>query len=461
MRHDTHDHTFVPATPTTIAARLPGHLDLDGLHLHLATTSQVGADTPAAGGTDQHWLAPVTWRRGRRHGAGALEVRSAAHGWSELALRWDGPAPGRRPGRSPGRRVAADTPAAALERAVTGRPHPTPPPRRRPNPRRRVTLATTAVTAVAVVAALAVVDPFGPTAVTPDDALARFRAEAATARDADAPVRTVTEQADPGDASTPAPDPATTTDTSAPELSTTTEPSTPAPDLRTGPTSAPAADAPSSAPDTEEEATAVASDQPERPARPAEGVYRYATDGWEELDARGSHRRFPQRTVQTVHHTGDGFRQVWEPIEERRDEHRLSTANDPHVLVTTATSRSFFGQQRDQRFSCTPADTGAQGWKVSCTDEPGTTRMTVTTRVEGTERRSVRGTDVEVVRLATVAELSGATEGRRTSTTWNRVGDGLLVAAEVDGEVETDGPFGRVRYRESYTLDLLDPEPAR
>jgi hypothetical protein len=463
MRHHTHDHTFVPATPTTIATRLPDHLDLDGLQLHLAgttTRTETAADAPAS--PAQHWCTPVTWRRGRRHGAGTLEVRPAAHGWSELALRWDGPAPARRPAR---RRAATDTPAAALERTITGRPRPTTPPRRRPSPRRRATLASTAVTAIALIAALVVVDPFSPTAVSADDALARFRAEAEAAQAADAQVRSVAQEAPETEApaSDQDPDPEPTPDpaTAPAEPAATPDEPRPAPETDAAAASAPTTDAPSSAPEADAQTTRDTADQPERPTRPAAGVYRYATDGSEELDTRGSHRRFPQQTVQTVHHTDDGFRQVWEPIEERRDEHTLSTATDPPLLVTTATSRSFFGQQRDQRFTCTPADTGARGWKVSCTDDDGTTRMTVTTRVEGTERRSVRGTDVEVVRLGVVAELSGATEGRRTSTTWTRAGDGLLVAAEVEGEVETEGPFGPVRYRESYTLDLLDLEPAR
>jgi hypothetical protein len=462
MRHDTHDHTFVPANPTTIADRLPGHLDLGGVHLHLDD------DAPGADETAEGWLAPVTWRRGRQHGTGALEVRRAAHGWSELALRWDHPVPVRQRAR----RVPADTPAVALERAVTGRPRPTGPPRRRPGGRRRAALTTSTVTAVALVAALVVVDPFSPTAVTTDDALARFRAEVAAAQEADAQeadaqeadaqARTVAEETSHGAASAQDPGPTATTDAGpqeTSEASTTAETATTAPDQGTATASAPTVDAPSGTSDAD--ARAATSSQPAGPTRPAEGVYRYATDGYEELDARGSHRRFPQQTVQTVHHTSDGYRHLWEPIEERRDEYVLSTANDPHVLVTTATSRSFFGQQRDQRFTCTPSDVGPRGWVARCEDGTGGTRMTVTTRVEGTERRTVRGADVEVVRLHVVAELTGETEGRRTSTTWTRVGDGLLVATEVDGEVEADGPFGRVRYRESYTLDLLDPEPAR
>lgn len=459
MRHDVHDHTFVPATPSTVAMRLPDRVDLDDLRLHLARTALPtgDADAPADDADARPWHAPVTWRQGRRHGAGTLEVRPAALGWSELALRWDGSAPPRRRGR----RSATDSPAAALERTVTGRPRPTRPPRRRPAPRRRATLATTAVTAVALVAALVAVGPFGdPTAVTTDDALARFRAEAT--RTADAEVATVAQGSDPADGSSPdrAPEPDAGT-APQPTGPAATETSPPEDDGDTGTASGPIDDAPARASEPEAEPTTDTADEPDRPARPAAGVYRYATDGFEELDTRGSHRRFPQQTVQTVHHTDGGFRQVWEPLEERRDEHVLSTETQPHRLVTTATSRSFFGQQRDQRFSCSAADTGARGWTVRCEDEAGTTRMTVTTRVEGTERRTVRGADVEVTRLGVVAELSGATEGRRTSTTWTRVGDGLLVAADVEGEVETDGPFGRVRYREEYTLDLLDLEPAR
>lgn len=429
MQH--HDQTFVRATPTTVVARLPAHLSLDETEVDVDPLWDVGAP-------DGSCRTRASWRRGRRSGTGVVEVRPAGWGWSELALSGQG----------------AAVPAQQLAAYVEDRPPVQLPVRRRGPVTRRAVLA--AASAMALVGAAVVVLPFGAsTAVTADTALSEFRAATPTS---DAP-RT---------GETPAPSasarPATTTeDAGGPDPASGVDPSA-------GPTTAPeaeptAAAGPAERPSVDRAGADTSEAAPRQPAapaptpdRPAAGVYRYATDGWEELDVRGSHRRFPDETAQVIHHTDCGYRQIWEPLEERRDEHGFCVDTDPPALVTTATSRSFFGQRREQTFTCSPVTTTDGGWRTRCDDGDGTA-MTVTTQQLGTGRRTVGGETVEVTELRVAADLTGDTSGQRRSTVWTRVGDGLLVRSEVEADLEAPGPFGRVRYRERYELDLLDLEP--
>lgn len=453
------EQTFVRAATDDVVARLPRHADVDDVTVDLSPGWQAGRVSGSR-------CTSARWRRGASSGTATVEVRPAGWGWSELELRWDGAGP---PPRGLGRRRAATpTVARTLGAHVDGR---TLGASRTPTARPvRGRTVVAAATTIALIGASLVIGPLTtPTPVTADDAVAQFRAasQGATAPtsvaagsdlDPDAEGGPEVTEPEPGepvttdvDAST-TPAPATAgavtpaTDTGA-EAGTPTGPSAGAstPQAARTPTPAPGGqDAPEgSAPTT---------------TRPPAGVYRYATDGFEELDTRGSHRRFPEETVQVVHHTDCGFRQVWEPIAERRDEHGFCVDVDPPLLVTTDTTRSFFGQERRQHFTCSPVRTDGDGWTTRCDDRDGTA-MTVTTRREGTEHRTVGGRDVEVARLRVEAELTGETTGRRRSTVWVRASDGLLVRSEVEADLEAPGPFGRVGYREQYVLDLVDLEP--
>ncbi|WP_052666906.1 hypothetical protein [Nitriliruptor alkaliphilus] len=452
------EQTFVRAATDDVVARLPRHADVGGVTVDLSPRWRPGSVEGARCST-------ATWRRGRVAGTATLEVRPAGWGWSELEVRWHGAGP---PRWGHGRqRDATPTVARTLGAIVDGRAlgAPRPPAARPVRGRTLVAAATT----IALVGASLVIGPLtAPTPVTADDALAQFRAAAEGATTA-ARVASGTNPGSGTEGGPDATDPASDgLATAPPEARTTPAPSTVgavAPTSGSDTTDEAPASTPSGAPAPEAApAPTPATAGPDGPqrsessaARPPAGVYRYATDGWEELDTRGSHRRFPEETVQVVHHTDCGFRQVWEPIAERRDEHGFCVDVDPPLLVTTDTARSFYGQERRQHFTCSPVRTVADGWTARCTDPDGTS-MTVTTRREGTERRTVGGRSVEVARLRVEAELSGETTGWRRSTVWVRASDGLLVRSEVEAELEAPGPVGRVGYRERYVLDLVDLE---
>jgi hypothetical protein len=446
------EQTFVRAATGDVVTRLSRDVLVDGVLLELPSEWQ-------AGEVEGSRTTAATWRRGRAEGTVRLEVRPAGWGWSELELRWDGAGPRRR--ADPRRRDGAPTLGQLLGAHVDGRTVGTPTTPAVAPVRGRTLVA--AATTIAVIAASVVIGPLvSTTPVTADDAVAQFRATSRTA-DATEPrtpdpdggpdlPRPASEATADGDAGTTSPPPTGEAITPAAGHGAATGVS--GEDLSAG--SAGPGATPTGTTARPGRAAPVATDT--SPARPPAGVYRYATDGWEELDTRGSHRRFPEETVQVIHHTDCGFRQVWEPLAERRDEHGFCSDVDPAILVTTDTARSFFGQQRRQRFTCSPVRTDRDGWTTRCDDTDGTT-MTVTTRREGTERRTVGGRAVEVSRMRVEAALTGETTGRRASTVWVRASDGLLVRSEVEAELEVAGPFGRMGYRERYVLELADLEP--
>ena len=187
---------------------------------------------------------------------------------------------------------------------------------------------------------------------------------------------------------------------------------------------------------------------------PPEGVYRYDTDGWEEVDVPGGHRRFPRETTQTVVHTRCGHTVRWDPMEERWDENDLCVRDGVPQPAAFRTYRSFFGRAVRQNFSCEPtrAPAGAL-WGARCESEDST--MTIVARDLGTKTMRVAGEDVEVRGLGVDATLKGANSGNRRAQLWHATVNGLMVHTEVSTDFEVDGPFGRVDYRERYTLHLL------
>jgi hypothetical protein len=177
-------------------------------------------------------------------------------------------------------------------------------------------------------------------------------------------------------------------------------------------------------------------------------VYRYATRGFEEIDALGGARHdYPAETGISVKETGNGRcrRLVWRPLQDRVTSwtlcgQRLTTIHEVH---------EFFGNRDERTYRCEPGSTLRRGW--TCTYDQ--TTETATGGVIGRSR--IADTPVEHVRLE--RRIEGGVQGSGVRELWLRRGDGFPVRLAGTTDDVSPSQIGDVRYRERYVLTLEQP----
>jgi hypothetical protein len=202
-----------------------------------------------------------------------------------------------------------------------------------------------------------------------------------------------------------------------------------------------------------------------RLALPPSGVYRYATTGHERLSMPGARHKYPSETHLTVTHGGCGLTLRWQVLEERWDEAVQCRVPDGRVQDSFVSYREFYGYGKREVMICEPApafppsrEPGVE-WSGVC--EGDGTRMLSRSRLLGVEFRQVGTTSVRTLRVSTLRELRGASEGQIQVDEWYRTTDGLPVRMELVADVESDGPVGRVQYHEEYVIELAAAEPGQ
>lgn len=237
-----------------------------------------------------------------------------------------------------------------------------------------------------------------------------------------------------------------------------------------GPTAAAAATAPTPAAGVR--ASAAASAPAATAASPAAGevepgVYRYDTEGFEEVDALGGARHdYPDSSTITYSRAGCGTEERWRPLEERVGVTQTCSGPEGAEVRSTYQQREFFGQSQSETYTCSPGalvlpDDPRPGrtWRGACRSDDST--FTLAGRVVALEELAVGGTRVPVVRVAISGTLTGSTRGRSDREVWFARANGLLVQAVASTDTDADTAGGTVRYRESYRLRLQSLTPAR
>jgi hypothetical protein len=197
------------------------------------------------------------------------------------------------------------------------------------------------------------------------------------------------------------------------------------------------------------------------------GVYRYATEGFEEVDALGGARHdYPATTTVTYARAGCGTEERWQPLEERVGAATSCPGSEGDELRATYQRREFFGQSQEKSYRCDPGlllrpaePRPGRTWRGTCRSADSTAAFAG--RVVALEELVVDGTRVPVVRVRLDGTLTGSTRGRSDREVWLRRADGLLVQAVGRTDTDADTPGGTVRYRESYRLRLLSLQPRR
>ena len=201
------------------------------------------------------------------------------------------------------------------------------------------------------------------------------------------------------------------------------------------------------------------------PPTPQEGVYRYATQGYESIDQPSSRHDYPSETAMTIRHNDcGGFVAHWQPLENRWDEMTICSNTAGSFIPTMATHREFYGQEKDSRYTCSDGyyayrpQTGAT-WTGRCTDEES--QMQVQGRTLGREAVRVGDQTVEAVHYVVEARITGDNEGTWRAERWVDPKTGLLVRARANTDATSKSSFGTVRYHEETDLRLLSMTPER
>lgn len=200
-----------------------------------------------------------------------------------------------------------------------------------------------------------------------------------------------------------------------------------------------------------------------------EGVYVYATEGYEETDAlSGQRHTYPSRTTMTISRSGTNcYTWRWQPLEERWDESDACRRSSGIVLNRFSMYHEFFRRGIREDFVCgssavvMPMDARAgRSWTFRC--ESDDTVIASDVRVVGIETLTIGGTRVRAVRVRYDTTMSGDNQGTHVQERWLAQESGLLLrmTTAVDARVET--PVGDpARYTERYRLDLTSLEPSR
>jgi len=197
-----------------------------------------------------------------------------------------------------------------------------------------------------------------------------------------------------------------------------------------------------------------------------EGVYVYATSGYEKTDAlTGVTHRYPKRSTVTVTAAECGASLLWRVLDGRSTEWIYCVASDGWELRSQDERHTFFGRTERTTYACedTPIRpaAGAVGasWQVSCGTD--TAEETGTASVVGRERLRVGKTTVPTVHVRKATSFAGEIRGSTTHDIWFDARSGVPVKMAMVSRTTNDSAVGEVHYEEDVSLRLTSLTPRR
>lgn len=202
---------------------------------------------------------------------------------------------------------------------------------------------------------------------------------------------------------------------------------------------------------------------------PREGVYVYASSGFESVNVPGGRREMPPEAALTVRHRAGGISTELRPYEEHVDVFEISYDGAAIRSDSWYIERTFAGQRSSQKWECLSSEpmhlrgapVGRVGRQV-CTWE-------ARARTEGTY--TLRGYEVitlgDGTRIVDAAHVvienttSGESVGRAVIHLWLHPDTGLVLRDIRDITSETPSPVGRVTYTEQTEFVLRSLTPQR
>lgn len=307
-------------------------------------------------------------------------------------------------------------------------------------PKRR-TLLTVSIVVLLVCGAGAVWIRQGANEVTIDDALADFRA------DSGAPTTLPSADAEPD------------------STATTVTPATSLEPVPGGTTATPAAATHGASTGPVAQASPPTEARERKP--PAEGVYTFDTEGYEETNALGGARHdYPKQTAWVVRHAECGWTERWQPLKERYDEALLCHEPGGVAIRRFTTYHEFFQRGLTSVYDCAPGNlvrpwdaSAGHRWTWKCEGKDGA--VTSNSLFVGTATVVVEGQPIEAEYAKYESQTTGANRGTLHQERWFHPATGMLLQMKVDVRTNSDSPFGAVDYREQYRITLTSLTPRK
>jgi len=196
-----------------------------------------------------------------------------------------------------------------------------------------------------------------------------------------------------------------------------------------------------------------------------EGVYVYATAGFEKTDAlTGVTHRYPKRSTITISATGCGVSLLWRVLKGRTTEWIYCTAPGGWELASQDERHTFFGRTEPTTYLCAgvpirPAASSVTRWSVACSTDTSEERGVG--RVVGREPVRVGGQTVSAEHVRRTSTFSGQIRGSSRHDVWFDSESGVPVRIVMVSRTTNDSPVGDVHYEERVTLRLTSLNPRR
>lgn len=197
---------------------------------------------------------------------------------------------------------------------------------------------------------------------------------------------------------------------------------------------------------------------------PPEGVYVYATTGYDHVTALGgSSHTYPDETTITVRHGGCAFTERWDVLAERWDERESCRTPGGDTLHRVTSHHEFFRQGDTRTFSCQGftyplAATPGETWEARCSSD--TTSVVTTLRAVGWEMVEVAGRQLETLHVRADTQITGEQQGESHRDVWGSRDLGIVLRERAQvRSVSTQPTIGEVTYTEEYEIRLTSLEP--
>lgn len=242
-------------------------------------------------------------------------------------------------------------------------------------------------------------------------------------------------------------------------LKATAEAPAEAPSKQTVASPTPAAAAPASNPQVQQQATAAPVFGPL-----VEGVYVFATTGYEETDALSGQRHdYPKETAMTIRNGGCGWIARWEPLRERWEETEMCEKAEGTSMGRYTMYHEFFQRGVREDFACPdsivqkPSAKRGETWTFSCTSKQSKVDGKVS--VIGLEDVNVAGQVIKTVHYRYDIKVSGANRGTLVQDRWLSSSPRVMARMTNRADMQVASPFGPVGYKEDFRIDLKSVDP--
>jgi hypothetical protein len=206
---------------------------------------------------------------------------------------------------------------------------------------------------------------------------------------------------------------------------------------------------------------------PHEPPPIPEGVYVYATEGFEKTDAlTGVTHRYPRRSTITVAATGCGVSLTWRVLGGRSTEWLYCVVPQGFLLERQDERHTFYGRTERTTYTCEttpikPAEPSVgMRWRVvDC--GTGDTKERGVARVVGLPRVRVGAVTVRTVHVRKTTTFTGAIRGTSRHDIWFDADSSVPVKLAMVSRTTNGSPIGDVHYEEVVALRLTSLEPRR